>query len=323
MRTDRTLHAPRRPRRRLVPLLAAAAILSLVFAPAPARATFHLVEVNKILTSYNGNAAIQAIELRMISGGQNLVNGVSIRSYDAAGVLLATHGTFAANVASGVADRKILCATSGFAAQFGITPDLVIAAGLPLATGQVSFETAACLVNAIAYGDVTVPRNGTTSAPAIPSGLAYVLARTVNNTTTVSCPLAENAAARFVIRSASTAAPVPFANNAGTSVNVLSTLTGVADAPPAPPAPRAFPNPFRGSVRIDAASASWIGVFDVRGALVRVVRDASARAGASAAPFTGEWDGRDADGRRAPAGVYFIRFGRGLGAPTARVALLR
>lgn len=319
MRPHHSAPAPRRSQR-LFGTLLAVALISVVCLPVPALASFHLIEINKILTSHNGDPAIQAVELRMLSGGQNLLTNLSIRSYDAAGVLLATHGTFGGSTpaAGAVADRKLLCATAGFAALFGITPDLVITPGLPLSTGQVSFETVGCLVNAIAYGDVTAPKNGTTSAPAIPSGLAYVLARTVNNGTLPSCPLAENAAARFVIRSGSTASPVPFSNNAGTTVNVLSTLTGVDDSPPITRAPRAFPNPFRGSVRIEAASASWIGVFDVRGALVRVVHRTRA-----AASFRGEWDGRDANGKPAPAGVYFVRFGQGAGAPTSRVALLR
>ena len=321
MRLERLHHAPRRPRPRLAPLLVTAALLSLATFPSPARATFHLIEINKIMTSYNGNAAIQAVELRMISGGQNNLTGTTIRSYDAAGVLLATHGTFPGSTpaAGAVADRKLLCATSGFASTFGITPDLIISAGLPLSTGQIAFENVGCLINAVAYGDVTAPKNGTTSAQAIPSGLAYVLARTINNTTSPSCPLGENAGARFAIRSGSTGAPVAFSNNAGNTVNVLSTVTDVGEAPPAPPAPRAYPNPFLASIRIEAASALWIGVFDVRGSLLRVVHQASA----AGAPYQGEWDGRDAGGKPAPAGIYFIRFGREPGAVTKRVALLR
>ena len=320
MRLSTLLHAPRRSRRVLAPLLATAALLSLVAVPPPARATFHLNEIDRVMTSYNGDATIQAVELRMLANGENLVTGISIRSYNAAGVLLATHGTFAAStpVGGALTGRKILCATTGFATTFGITPDLVITAGLPLSTGQVSFEKATCLVNVVPYGDVPTPLGGTTSAPSIPSGLAYVLTRTVDDATILSCPLAEDAAARFVIRSGSTGTPVTFANNAGISVNVLSTVTGAGDAPSAPQAPRAFPNPFRGSIRIET-DARWIGVFDVRGALVRVVRGT----GGAASNFRGEWDGRDESGRPAPAGVYFIRFGRGPDAATTRVALLR
>jgi hypothetical protein len=274
---------------RLARLLAATAFaaLQLAFPASRAFASFHLIEINKIMTSYNGDATIQAVELRMLANGQNLLTNLSIRSYDAAGVLLATHGTFASSLpaAGALTDRKVLCATPAFVATFGITPDLVITDGLPAPTGQVSFETIGCLVNAIAYGDVTVPKDGTTSGPPIPSGLAYVLSRTVDDTTVPSCPLAEDAAARFVVKSASSAAPVPFSNNAGATVNVFSTLTGV----------------------------------DVRGSFVRSLSLPST----ASALYRGDWDGRDAAGRLVPAGVYFIRFGRGHGAPVARIAVLR
>ncbi len=322
MRPVRTLHVTRPTLRTISPLVAAVTILLLAAPAPPARASFHLIEINKILTSHNGDATVQAVELRMQAGGQNLVSGLAIRSYDAAGVLLATHGTFGGSLplSGAVADRKILCATSGFATTFGITPDLVITPGLPLATGQVSFETVTCFVNAVAYGAVTLSKNGTTSAPAIPSGLAYVLTRTGNNATIPSCPLAEDAAARFAVRSGSTGAPVPFSNNAGSTVNVSSTITGAAETPSAPEAPRAYPNPFRGSIRIESPTSKWIGIFDVRGTLVRVLSRPQTPA---RSPYRGDWDGRDGNGRAVPAGIYFIRFGRGPLAPISRVALLR
>lgn len=320
----RPFHDPPEPRpglRRLVFALAALLAIGLLAGAAPpARAAFHLIEINKILTSYNGDATIQAVELRYLSGGQNLVSGMSIRSYDAAGTALATHGTFAVNLpASGaIADRKILCATAGFAATFGITPDLVLSAGLPVSTGQVSFEEPGCFVNSVAYGDVSVLVSGSSAAPALPSGLAYVLARTANNATNPFCPLAENAAARFAVRSGSNAAPVPFSNNANTTVSVFSTVTAADQVLPAA-GWRVYPNPFRESLRIEAPGRGRVAVYDVRGGLVRALASGQE-------PFGGmrrlEWDGRDARGKRAPAGVYFVRIGGAPGGAFARVVLL-
>ena len=311
---------------------AALARIALAFAflalAAPAHATFHLIEINKILTSYNGDTSIQAVEMRMLSGGQNLVSTGVMRTYDASGVLIATIGTFASDLpaAGALTDRKVLIATNNFATTFGITPDLIIPAGsLPLSTGQVSFEKGVCLVNAIAYGNVTTPKNGTTVAPEIPSGLAYVLTRTVHDGTLASCPLAEDAAARFAVRSSSTASPTPFSNNANATVNVMSTLTGVDGTPPPLAAPRVFPNPFRQSLRVVSPRTARVAVYDVRGALVRVLSDG--RGGAAA--FDGDWDGRDLHGKRVPAGVYFISFGAypgarlGASGNVKRVAILR
>jgi hypothetical protein len=287
----------------------------------PAHASFHLNEIDRVMTSYNGDATVQAVELKMLASGENLVTGLSIKTYDAAGVLLATHGTFTASLPAGgaLAGRKILCATSAFATKFGITPDLVITAGLPLANGQVSYESATCLGNVVAYGSVTTVKNGATTAAAIPSGLAYVLARTVDDGILASCPLAEDAAARFTIQSGSSAAPVVFANNAGTTVSVFSTLTGVGEVA-APAVWRAYPNPFRSALSIETPHGGRVAVYDVRGGLVAVL---SAGGDRGEGVRRLEWDGRDARGRRAPAGVYFIGFGDGAAPSLRRVVLLR
>lgn len=288
-----------RPRRSL-PLLLVVAI----FLPVPALATFHLNEFSRVMTGYNGDATIQAVELRMLSNGENLVSGGSIKTYDAAGNLLATLGTFAANVPNAILDRRILCATTNFQTTFGITADLTITAGLPVGTGQVSFEEAGCFVNGIAYGAVTTPKNGTTSAAALGKDLAYVLVRTTDDGTLPSCPLAEDAAARMALQSASAAAPVVFRNNAGASVNVSSSLTGVNTVPLALPLAVA-PNPVREGARVTAPGYRRLTIHDAQGRLVRVLVNGMFGV---VMPYQGFWDGRDASGRLVPSGVYFLRY---------------
>ena len=70
----------------------------------------------------------------------------------------------------------------------------------------------------------------------------------------------------------------------------------------------AAPNPARGSVRLAIdlardASDLAITIVDVRGRIVR-----SEVLGAHAAGRHGwTWDGRDAHGQKAPAGLYFAR----------------
>jgi len=305
-------------------LLASAVFLTFVAIttwPGMAAASFHLNEVNKIMAGFNGNTNIQAVELRMITSGEHVIGGGVIRTYNAAGGLVGTLGTFPGNLplAQALPDRKILCATALFQSTFGITADLTIAPGVIPTTGQVSFEVGACLVNAIPYGDVTVFKNGTTAAPQLPTALAYVLVRTVPNGTGVFCPLAENAAARFVLRSGSSAAPVVFSNNANVSVNVFSTMTD-ADAPPAvPPALRASPNPFRHSVELEFADRSTrVAIHDVSGRLVRSWNTARAPGGAVIQRLS--WDGSGADGKPVASGIYFVRI---FGAEAPRSAPLR
>jgi hypothetical protein len=78
----------------------------------------------------------------------------------------------------------------------------------------------------------------------------------------------------------------------------------------------AFPNPFRSSTRVmvqnarDAAPVRSLRIYDVAG---RLCREISLRNGREAS-----WDGRDATGRPAPNGVYFIA-----GEAAARVRVVR
>jgi hypothetical protein len=83
------------------------------------------------------------------------------------------------------------------------------------------------------------------------------------------------------------------------------------------------PNPVvdrtRIPIELPEASSYSLGVFDVRGRLVRRL-DGSAPAGARAI----EWDAKDEAGRRAPAGLYFYRFAaRGGWVATRRLLLTR
>jgi len=70
---------------------------------------------------------------------------------------------------------------------------------------------------------------------------------------------------------------------------------------------QAAPNPFFGgsviAFAIPVAGQVELGVYDVNGRLVRMLRQGMTTAGTHSI----EWDGRDPSGRRAPAGVYFVR----------------
>ena len=99
-----------------------------------------------------------------------------------------------------------------------------------------------------------------------------------------------------------------------------------ADVPaPGPSAGLAFraprPNPARGDValtlELPAAAHLEVGIYDVTGRLVRALHRGAAPAG----PFALRWDGADAAGRHAPAGLYFAR-ARAAGA-SAQARLVR
>jgi hypothetical protein len=279
------------------------------------------VEINKLMVGYNGNMNIQAVELKMISAGQNLVAGTSMAAYDSTGALKSTLGSFASNILNGASGDRILCATAAFRDAFGITPDLLITAGMSMVTGQVAFETLGCRVNSLAYGNVPVPLTGPTSATPLPPHGATALVRIADDAIVPSCPLSENSAARFQLRGAGSANPFVFQNNARDTAQVWTSVTSVEQDP----VPRAgitlhaSPNPFTASTTIRLPDgAARVSVYDVSGRLVRSWGPSSYESDASV-----RWDGRDQNGTPQPTGLYFVEAVTGGNPVRGRVLLLR
>jgi len=85
----------------------------------------------------------------------------------------------------------------------------------------------------------------------------------------------------------------------------------------------AFPNPSRGAttfrLELPRPDRVSLDVFDVAGRPVRRVAEGSLAAGAHALA----WDGRDASGRPAPAGVYFVRLRTSAGTEVGKVTRVR
>jgi flagellar hook assembly protein FlgD len=104
-----------------------------------------------------------------------------------------------------------------------------------------------------------------------------------------------------------------------------SSSTGVTNAPtPGISLEQNAPNPFNPSTRIaytvSAVGARVdIGVFDVRGSLVRTLVDGRPSSGRVVVV----WDGRDDAGREVPSGVYFYRLTAGPTTITRRMTLLK
>lgn len=97
-------------------------------------------------------------------------------------------------------------------------------------------------------------------------------------------------------------------------------VSGVEPGAPAHLVLAAAPNPSRGAVTLSyalpVAGAVEVTVHDVAGRTVATLLSGRAEAG----PHEARWDGRDADGRRAPPGVYLCRVRAGGEAVTRRIA---
>ena len=103
----------------------------------------------------------QYVVLQMYTGGQNFVAGHSIRVYDAAGTPIGTF-TFAASVANGATQAKILIATSEAAAFFGVSADLTMTPVIPAAGGKVCFSdpTDSFVIDCASWGSYSGPSGG-------------------------------------------------------------------------------------------------------------------------------------------------------------------
>lgn len=86
---------------------------------------------------------------------------------------------------------------------------------------------------------------------------------------------------------------------------------------------RAEPNPSSGTVALTVASGSGgdqrLEVYDVTGRLVRTLASGWVAGGTRRVP----WDGRDAVGARAPAGIYLVHLNAGGRVVQTRVVLLQ
>lgn len=135
--------------RRLHPFCAVSiALLALAAAASPARATFHVMQVEMIIGGVNGDTTAQAIQLRMRSAfPQNQLQQGRLVAYDAAGlnpvVLIAFPTAMPGTATLG---SRVLIATAGFGSHStpAMVPDFVMTNPIPatyLAAGRITFES--------------------------------------------------------------------------------------------------------------------------------------------------------------------------------------
>jgi hypothetical protein len=124
----------------VVPLAALLAGLS-----TPAFATFHLMQIEQVIGGVDGDTTAQAIQSRMRSGGQNLVNQAKLVVFDAAGLNPITIIDMTNNVANGTLGDRVLIVSANFAnyTSPSLTADFVMTQLIPtnyLTAGRLAFE---------------------------------------------------------------------------------------------------------------------------------------------------------------------------------------
>ncbi|NUM52385.1 MAG: hypothetical protein HUU46_01955 [Candidatus Hydrogenedentes bacterium] len=123
---------------------ALAAAIALVFA-APCFALHHLMQIETVVGSVNGDTEAQAIQLRMRSGTQNFLAGTKLKAYDATGANPITLFDFNSSVPNGSTGDRVLLTTAAFDALTtpNCEPDFTLTNRIPdsyFAAGRVTFE---------------------------------------------------------------------------------------------------------------------------------------------------------------------------------------
>lgn len=232
-RSRRALH-PRHAGARvpLVPIFVFSAILGLatVF-PTRSLATFHLMVIDEVLTSYGGDPSVQFVELRMVGLGQNFVADTVLGVFDSFGGYLGDALVLPSDVPNSVFASRILMATSAFETLTGLAPDFVIPAMLETSGGMIcwgapgviapspatwSHSNPASYVDCLAYGNYSGLTNVHVGTPTPLDGNGHSIQRSSpassgNNAADFTCgdpSTPENNAAQKVSLQATAACPV-------------------------------------------------------------------------------------------------------------------
>jgi glucose/arabinose dehydrogenase len=207
---------------------------ALVIMPAPARATFHLMQIEQVIGGIEGDTTAQAVQLRMRSATQHLVAPSRIRVWDAAGQNPIVLVDFTTSVPNGTAGARILVSSTSFNAKTSPTAvaNFPMANLIPasyLAAGSMTFETDNGLTiywrlswGGAAYtgpttGDITNDSNGQFGPP-FPGPLPSMTLQALKFQGTASAPSTTNANDYAL-----TAGAAVFTNNAGSNFTVIST----------------------------------------------------------------------------------------------------
>ncbi len=191
-------------RRTAVAISAALIVLCLV---RTSSGLFHLAHIDEVMTSYGGDASVQFIEVRMLSGAQNLVADSVFAAFDAGGTYIGDILVVPGNVPNSGAGVPWIVGTTQFQTVSGLTPDFIMPAGiLPTAGGMVCFgggggilpappgswsrTNFAHYVDCVAYGTYAGPSNFLIGTPTSLDGDGHSLQRigsTFNNAADFAC----------------------------------------------------------------------------------------------------------------------------------------
>lgn len=128
--------------KKLLPILTALALSPAAFA------SFHLMQIEKVIAGIDGDRSAQAIQLRMRAPDQDLVSATRVRAWDAAGTNPVLILDITADVINSPSGARVLLATPAFTSAVqaitpSFSPDFTMAHPIPfnyLAAGRLTYE---------------------------------------------------------------------------------------------------------------------------------------------------------------------------------------
>ena len=229
-----------------------------------AHATFHMMQVEQIIGSVNGDTTAQAIQLRMRAAGQNFVGSGKLVVFDAAGLNPITILDLTSNVTHGAVGDHVLIASVNFPSHTMpvAVPDFTLANLIPasyFAAGSLCWESDAGIIYwRLSWGGAayTGPNTGNMAndmdgnfGPPFPSALVPSCTGTLQFQGSTTAKSTTNAADYLLIPG-----PVAYTNNAGASFTLIASLPTVTITAPDPNASE-FP-PDNGKFRITRAGCT-------------------------------------------------------------------
>jgi hypothetical protein len=283
----------------------------------PAQASFHIMQIEQVIGGVEGNTGAQAIQLRMRSGGQNLVQQARIKAWDATGQNPVIVIDMTSPVPNGLAGDRVLIGTAAFQSMLNpsIPLDFVMTTPIPssyLAAGSLTFEDDfGTIFWRLSWGGFSYGGPGTAgftndadgnANPPFNGPLPTTTTQALKFNGAFSAPSTNNAADYSLTAGASS-----WTNNARNP----GTVQGVAGVDPTPVREVQLgppsPNPSRGSldysVSLPRAAHVRIGVYTAGGRLVSTLVDRDMPAGHH--PLS--WNSRAGGGSGLASGVYYLR----------------
>jgi hypothetical protein len=291
------------------------------------------MQIEQVIGGVNGLTSFQAVQLRMRSGGQNVMSFGRLIAHDATGANPIVLIAFPANVGISTAGSRVLAASAGFSTATipALTPDFTFTNPIPdsyLAAGSLTYEdNFGTIYWRLSWGGAgyTGPGTGSTTNdadgnfnPPFAGPFPSTTSQALQFQFAASAPSLNNANDYML-----TSGPATFTNNGGQTGTINSTVsvgpaaTGSAVVLEAP-----TPNPVRGAmswaVVLPRDMMVQARVLDLAGRAVRTLSNGTLSAGRHS--FT--WGVQGSPGPTLSSGVYFLELsGEGVRA-TRRFVLL-